>query len=193
MATFPAPWALCGGWAVDAWLGRQTRDHGDVDVSVFVQDQEALFRHLSGWQLVAHDRVEDGTVPAPLWDGRPLVIPGHLHCRLDRGEPLPEGAVLTPEQGFVLDVLLDNRSGDEWLLWDEPRVSTPLVNGVQESPWGLPTVVPEVLLFFKATEPRRRDHLDFAALLPHLGTAQRDWLRDAVSRLGHPWLRRLSA
>jgi hypothetical protein len=46
MSSFPAPWALCGGWAIDAWLGRQTREHGDVDVSVFLQDQRALFEHL---------------------------------------------------------------------------------------------------------------------------------------------------
>ncbi len=26
MSTYRHMWCLCGGWAVDAWLGRQTRD-----------------------------------------------------------------------------------------------------------------------------------------------------------------------
>ncbi len=190
MSSFPAPWALCGGWAVDAWLGHATREHVDVDISVFVQDQQALFDHLAGWQLVAHGPNVDVDTSEP-WDGRPLDFPGHIHGRLDAGEALPDG-VLKPEQGFTLDIQLNERSGDDWILSQQPRISLPLRNGVQQSPWGLPTVVPEVLLFFKASEFRRRDKLDFLALLPQLTQEQRDWLRNAISLVGHRWLSQLS-
>ncbi|MGH2610712.1 MAG: hypothetical protein ACRDHF_16645, partial [Tepidiformaceae bacterium] len=60
------------------------------------------------------------------------------------------------------------------------------------SPWGLPTVVPEVLLAFKARDLRRRDRLDFEALLPRLDQQQHDWLRDAISLMGHPWMSQLA-
>jgi hypothetical protein len=49
-----------------------------------------------------------------------------------------------------------------------------------------------VLLFFKARDLRRRDKLDLAALLPHLTQEQREWLRSAITLLGHPWQRELS-
>ncbi|WP_165970144.1 nucleotidyltransferase domain-containing protein [Nonomuraea terrae] len=52
---FRPAWALCGGWAADAWLGRQTRDHGDVDIAVFHPDQRAIAEHFPGWALVGHD------------------------------------------------------------------------------------------------------------------------------------------
>ncbi|MFB4283322.1 nucleotidyltransferase domain-containing protein [Nonomuraea sp. MTCD27] len=42
---FRPAWFLCGGWAADAWLGRQTRDHCDVDIAVFHPDQHAIFEH----------------------------------------------------------------------------------------------------------------------------------------------------
>jgi hypothetical protein len=189
MSAFRAPWALCGGWAIDAWLGRQTRDHGDVDISVFIQDQRALFDHLAGWQLIAHDPHVTGDTSEP-WDGRRLDLPGHIHGRLDAGEGLPDR--LDGQQGFSLDVQFGDRSGDDWILSSQPRISLPLRKGVQQSPWGLPTVVPEVLLFFKALELRRRDKLDFLTLLPDLTQEQRDWLRSAISLVGHPWLSPLS-
>ena len=52
MSTFPRPWCLCGGWAIDAWLGRTSREHGDVDLSVFTDDCRQLFDHLAGWQMI---------------------------------------------------------------------------------------------------------------------------------------------
>ncbi|MGH7621816.1 MAG: nucleotidyltransferase domain-containing protein, partial [Gemmatimonadaceae bacterium] len=145
MATYPAPWALCGGWAVDAWLGRLTREHGDVDLSVFVHDQRSLFEHLGGWQLVPHVRGNEGE----LWDGRRVLDhPGHIHARIATGEAAPPpGSILTVEEGFFLDIQLDDREGDGWILLREPRITVPLATAIRRSPWGLPTVAPEILLF----------------------------------------------
>ena len=199
MSAFRAPWALCGGWAIDAWLGRQTRDHDDVDLSVFADDQRVLFDHLAGWHLEAHD-LKDTHQP---WDGRHLDLPNHITARLrDDGATTP-GRLETPAK-HSLDIQLGDRSGDDWILSRRPRISLPLRNGIQASPWGLPTVVPEVLLFFKATAyfgieeqmtgGRFQDEPDFLALLPHLTEEQRHWLREAISVVhpDHPWLSQLS-
>lgn len=202
MSTFPAPWALCGGWAVDAWLGGQTRDHLDVDICVFIQDQRALFDHLGGWQLVAHgpNAAVDTNEP---WDGRRLDLPVHIHGRLDKGEALPDG-ILTPQQGFSLDIQFGDRFRRDWILSPRPRIRVPLQEAVQQSPWGLPTVVPEVLLFFKATAyfgieeqmtgGRFQDEPDFLALLPQVAEDQRHWLRESIALLhqDHPWLSQFS-
>lgn len=209
MSPFPAPWALCGGWAVDAWLGRQSRDHGDVDIAVFIQDQRALFEHLPGWQLLAHDPVFDPSAPGKngeWWDGRRrLSHPSHIHARPpELSGPIPKGGLAWAKDGFTLEFQLDDRSDDEWVLSHDPHISLPLRSCVQQSPWGLPTAVPEVLLFFKATAyfgieeqmtgGRYQDEPDFLALLPHLTEKQRRWLREAISlvRPEHPWLSRLA-
>ncbi len=192
MSTYRPKWALCGGWAVDAWLGRETRDHGDIDISVFQDDLSAFFEHMAGWQLVAHDTQVDGGTAEP-WNGRPLVRPAHIHARsLEAGLPLPNRVDNAAGQGFGLDIQIDERSNGDWILRRKPRISLPLPSCVQQSSWGLPTVVPEALLFYKASGLRRRDKLDFLALLPHLTDEQRDWLRNAISLVGHPWLTRLS-
>jgi len=193
MSTYPAPWALCGGWAVDAWLGEESRKHGDVDVIVFQDDHETLFRHLDGWAMVAHHpHVWDGTDER--WDGRRLDVPAHIHCpavyAYDQGR-------IYSEDGFNLDVQVNERAADDWVIGSEPRLAMPLANAVQPSRWGMPAVVPEVLLWYKATgeRTRRRDERDFQALLPGLTAKKRAWLHEAIAvcRPDHAWVSQLSA
>jgi len=194
MAGYPAPWSLCGGWAVDAWLGRVSRDHGDIDISVFVQDQGMLFEHLRGWQLLAHDEAWEPGGGDAWWDGsRRLGFPAHIHARPpERSGAIPKDGIATSEDGFFLDIQIDDRAGDEWILHRDPQISRPLHHAAQASPWAVPVASPDVLLFFKSRDLRRRDKADFEALLPLLMEEQRAWLRESISKLGHPWVTRLS-
>ena len=193
MAGYTRPWCICGGWAVEAWLGGgEMREHGDVDVGVFVHDQRALFEHLRGWQLVAHDRNVPGNT-SELWDGkRQIDLPGHIHGRLHPGDDVPVNLDTPGEQGFGLDIQLNDGSTDEWIVSREPLISVPMARAIAESPWRVPTATPEVLLFYKSRDLRRRDKLDFTRLRPLLSDEQRVWLRWAIERAGHPWLARLS-
>jgi aminoglycoside-2''-adenylyltransferase len=181
LAGFGATWFLCGGWAVDAWLGRQTRDHDDVDIAVFRDDERAIFDHLAGWHLIAHDTPDaDHTDP---WDGRPLKFPAHIHTHF--------------HARFDLEFHLNERSGRDWIFSREPRVAMPLRRSIRRSAWGMPTAVPEVVVFYKAVaykDLRPRDEHDFLALLPHLTEKERRWLWEAVSLVhpGHRWLTQLS-
>jgi hypothetical protein len=38
-------WWVAGGWAIDLFLGRQTRHHADTDVLVLYRDQAEVWRH----------------------------------------------------------------------------------------------------------------------------------------------------
>lgn len=188
MSTFRPWWALCGGWAVDAWIGEQTRDHVDIDIVTFVDDQRAVFEHLSSWNLIAHDAIVDQETTEP-WDGRRLVLPAHVHAHSD-GD-------------LELEVLINERAGEDWVLSAEPAIAVPVSRATARSPWGIPTVVPEILLFYKGTayfgdvemtKRRSHDDVDFETLRDRLARDERTWLRDSISRLypNHPWLERLS-
>ena len=194
MASYPQPWSICGGWAVDAWLGRISRDHGDVDLSVFDVDHQHLFDHLAGWQLIAHNSVLGGEATG-LWDGRRLPVPSHIHARspADAG-PLPDNGVCEPAKGWWLDIQIDAVTDNACVLKREPLIALPMDDAVRMSPWQVPAASPEVLLFFKAALPRRRDWRDFVALLPRLGEQQTSWLRDAIAAAypEHPWIDALS-
>lgn len=198
MSTFTRPWVLCGGWSLDAWLGRQTREHHDLDVSVLLEDQRAIFDHLAGWHLVAHDANVEHDTQEP-WNGRRLEMarPGqpstHIHATrivrstLDRS-PLPEGG------GPNLDILLNEVEADLWIVSRHHGLHLPVANATWESPLGFTMLAPEITLLHKVTEGRKRDERDFDAVLPTLSGERRAWLRGAleVAHPGHPWIVRLS-
>jgi hypothetical protein len=205
LSGFGAAWFLCGGWAADAWLNRRTREHGDVDIAVFHPDQHAIVAHLAGWALVGHDpNVPDDTTQQ--WDGRHLDMPAHVHVPV-LGSPLSTSATLT-HTAFEFEFILVERTGEDWILNPEHGISIGLDHGIQQSPWGLPTAVPEVVLFIKAGGAlttaeveaatrlyRPRDEQDFFALLPTLDATQRHWLHARLSTVlpRHPWLARLGS
>jgi hypothetical protein len=188
LATYGRPWALCGGYAVDAHLGRVTRDHHDVDVAVFHEDQRALFAHLRSHlpsaRLVGHDdAVADDSDET--WDGRALSFPAHVHTR--------------SEGGFEPEFHLNDREGQSWVLRRTPRIARPTDSAIVASPWRVPVVSAEVVLYYKAVPPmwrgappdppRPHDHQDVRALAPLLGASQRAWLSQALAtaRPDHPW------
>jgi hypothetical protein len=135
-----------------------------------------LFVH--GWLLNGHDPTDDdSTTP---WDGRRLTLPAHVHAR---------------GHGLNLDFQLEERDGDEWVFRATPRLALPVAASVASSKWGVPTLVPEVILFYKAQGTiRDHDRADFDLLAPLLDVDARAWLRDAIeaTHVDHPWLKGLA-
>jgi hypothetical protein len=194
---FGAAWFLCGGWAADAWLGRQTRDHDDVDVAVFHHDHAAIVEHLAGWALVAHDpNVADDTTEQ--WHGRQLDRPAHVHVPALAG-PLATSKTLA-HADFEFEFILVDGTDSDWILNADHGIRVPREHGIRLSPWGVPAAAPEIVLFVKAggnlpateaeagTAIRPRDEQDFFALLPVLSAAERLWLRKSLGAVhpGHP-------
>lgn len=181
MRDYPGRWFLSGGWSVDAWLGRHSRDHPDVDIGLFRDDERTVFEFFDGWHMAAHDTPEADHDDQ--WDGHPLGFPAHIHARHN------------DQLGLELDLNFNERSDDRLLLLRDPMLEVPMEDAWSISAWGVPTLAPEIVLWFKAwSEPvRARDEQDLKALLPLLDHRQRDWLSAALAgmRPDHPWLERL--
>lgn len=172
-----ARWSVAGGWAIDLFLGAQTRSHSDLDLAVLRADQWRVRRHLSGfeWRYAVpgqRGRLHDWA------DGKRLEPPIHeVHAQR-----------MTPEPR-ALEILLNEAQGEMWHYRRDPAVTMPLEDVVRRTGHGIPYLVPEVVLLYKAREPAERDNADFAGALPRLEVEQRRWLRRALDRChpGHAW------
>ena len=184
MGTFDRPWFLCGGWSVDAWLGRVTREHVDVDVAVFHDEQTALYEFMADRIPVGHDDNVEGDTKEP-WGGRWLDMPAHIHAS---------------EPGIEWDFQLSERDGTDLLLCRTPRHALPIEHATGMTSWGIPALTPPVIVYYKAVAPtwrqlprdapRAHDVLDFELLQPLLDSSDRAWLAAAVGAIEpeHPWL-----
>jgi hypothetical protein len=182
LAEFGVQWWICGGYAIEAFVGRAFREHEDFDFGIIRDDQLAVQRHLASWDLQAAD--PPGTL-------RPWV-PGEF-----LGELLGEGihtawARRSAGEPWEFQVMFDEAVGAEWVYRRDPRVRRPLDTLTFERD-GLPYLAPEVQLLYKSKGRRPKDEVDFATTTPLLSTEQREWLRAALalSDPQNPWLSRL--
>jgi uncharacterized protein (DUF952 family) len=188
MAGFPRPWWVAGGWALDLFLGRKTRPHADLELSVLATDQASLFAHLRGWDL----RLAAPGASLPRWAGGVIVPPFH-QVWARKGAGTPAGVDEFAADPTMLGFLLEQGGRDRWAFRRHPAVTRPLDQVGARSLDGVPFVRPEIALLYKAKAPRFKDERDFDRALPHLDAAARAWLASSLGQAhpGHPWRARL--
>ena len=172
-------WYVCGGWAIDLYLGRVTRAHKDVDIAIARSRQlEARdYMKARGWSL---EKAVDGELSA--WqDGEFLSPPVHtIWCRNDAHDP-----------DFV--ELLFNEIDDELFRFRrDPTVTLGRGRMSFETPSGVRVLAPEVVLLYKsnAAEEYAEDFRNASGALDAEGRA---WLKGALEKVyaRHPWAEEL--
>jgi hypothetical protein len=173
MKDFGRPWAVAGGWALDLFLGFQTRSHADVDIAIRRADQHKLHPRLAGSQVA---KVVAGQL-LPWATGEFLAAPVHeLHAEWSDGRQLE----------FLLNEF--DRDSLEWVYRRDHRVRRPL-DLVFRNASTTPYLAPEIVLLYKSKAPSPKDEADFNTVLPHLTSEQRAWLAQALGLFesGHRW------
>lgn len=168
------PWYVAGGWAVDLFLGLRTRAHGDIEIGVPAARYPEIRDRLPGY---AFDAVGSGRIWA---DAGPDVLAA-VH----------QTWVRRPGTGdYLLEVFREPHDGDTWICRRDETIRLPHGDIVRRTDDGIPYLVPELVLLFKAKAARPKDQADFDAAVPYLTTAQRATLAGLLARVhpGHRWL-----
>jgi hypothetical protein len=179
LSGFDRPWWICGGWALDLFLGRETRPHDDLDVAVLRRDQLPLFQHLREWDL--HHTTSAHTLEP--WDGRHLALPVHGIWARRSAEP---------SAPWTCEFLLNEERDGEWVFRRNAAVARPL-GEIGDDRNRVPYLRPEIVLLYKARERSPKNDADFAAVRSRLARDARLWLLAALEQCegGHPWIEAL--
>jgi hypothetical protein len=177
-----APWCVVGGWSIDLAIGRQSREHEDLEIAVPLDWFPDVRERLESLGLVLHD-VGSGEV----W-------------RLEPGQDVsPERhqtwAADMAANAWRIDVMRESGDEQTWVYRRDPSLTAPRSQVTGRTAAGIPYLAPAAALFFKAKTPRPKDEADFETALPFLPDRARLWLVEALHRYhpGHAWIARLEA
>jgi hypothetical protein len=178
MQNYPCPWFVSGGWAIDLFLERVTRDHSDIEIGIYRRDQIAVQQFLRGWTLEKVVQTAAGGKWLPWEENEVLELPIH-QGRAKRSRPEPA----------EFELFLNERNETHWISRRHPEITRPADEIVLVSFLGIPILAPEIQLLFKAKQTRAKDQNDFQNTLARLSPIQRHWLADALSRFypSHAW------
>ncbi|MFD3748154.1 nucleotidyltransferase domain-containing protein [Nocardia sp. NPDC058633] len=179
LAACPTPWGIAGGWALDLFAGAVSRAHDDIEITVPRADFPLIAAAFPEYEW---DVVGSGQLwPYPAAATRP-----DLHQTWLR-DPFT-GA-------FHLDVFREPHDGDTWICRRDPTITLPYAELIRTTPTGIPYLIPEVVLLFKAKAHRPKDDADFRRVLPLLPDQRLARLNSWLTQLypDHPWLTRTCA
>ena len=181
-------WAVCGGWAIDLFLGRTTRAHGDLDLSVPEGDREKIIRFMLGKGWLVYEfrgqgllRPLNGDMPSE--PGRNLMCL-QKGCELVSFWPCDAPGLMLHE--WHSDGMRTLNYMEFLFRRQEPFFGRSIGQAVIRVE-DVPCLAPEVVLRWKADQPEREvNRADFAAAFPRLDEEARAWLMNALPP-EHPW------
>jgi len=208
-------YAVCGGFALDMFAGKQLREHGDFDLLFFEEDRQKTLQFLRerDWQLYARF-MEDGKPitnhlfylienPADnkwidvhnVW----AVLPNSYakSYPIERlGEDVFAFNMTEPRLQTLdfIEICFDKRRGGNFIA---KEIALPMERAILSKD-GIPYMSPELVLFLKTPEfyttnayQKPKTEADFGAVMPLLSAESKMWLINAIKTTypdGTPWL-----
>ncbi len=198
----PATWAVCGGFALDLFLGRNIRKHGDIDICVFEKDRNDLCRYMlsqDGWNVY---EFRGGGKVRPLGRNSRSEAGRNLMCVKDGCDlvkfyPSDESDLLWYEffhTGITdlnyLEFLFNTIKDDHFVFGRQTGIKRELSKAILFKN-GIPYLAPEIVLLFKASNSESPEYqLDLDETFPHVSGEQRQWFLQSLNVLypgGHRW------
>ncbi|MDT3722430.1 nucleotidyltransferase domain-containing protein [Pseudomonas oryzihabitans] len=172
------PWCIVGGWALDLWLGEQTRNHEDLEFTILRQDFWAFQQVLYDHELYV---VHDGELTFLPPDQPPTPGVQQLWC-LD-----------TRDLSWRVDMMIEPGTSETWIYKRDHSIRASRTEMVFRDRDGIPYLRPAAILLFKAKHLRGKDVDDFNKVVPKLPGSERAWLRHYLTQLhpDHLWLKEL--
>ncbi|WP_414730981.1 nucleotidyltransferase domain-containing protein [Bacillus sp. FJAT-28004] len=176
MNKFRMPWAIAGGWSIDLYLGKVTRDHSDIEIAILRDHQLAIREYLTGWD---YKKVQGGKIIT--WSENEIL-------------ELPIHETYAEKVTEKIEILLNESDNDWWIYRRDSRIQREMQKTILITANGIPYLSPEITLLFKSKNPEPKDEKDFKNIVNYLDGEQKAWLQTSLKLVytEHPWIESLS-
>lgn len=202
LSHLPATWAVCGGFALDLYLNKNIRRHGDIDICVLEPDRVKVCEYMwgNGWDVYefrgqGYVRPLDNTMRG---EPRRNIMCVKRDCELVRfyDSDVPElkyhEFIHTGITQLNYIEFLFNECNCNSFIFDERRGITREMSKAILSNRGIPYLSPELALLYKASKPDDiRNKRDFDMVYPRMTGEQKRWFSASMDMLypnGHVFM-----
>lgn len=195
------PWAICGGFALDLFLGKDTRMHSDIDICVFEKDREKLFHYMlqNNWLVYEFrgcGKVRPLEIALSSETGRNLMCTNG-ECNLVKFYPCEDEGLLWYEffhtgiKEFNYLEFLFNTTNEDYFVFDKNQEIKREISKAILSHKGIPYLAPEIVLLYKSSRSENKEYqYDFEQTYLHMDDEQKMWFTQSLDVLypnGHIW------
>ena len=195
-------YAICGGFALDLFLGYESRVHGDIDVLALWEDRETIITYMQAkgccvYEMLGGGKVHRITDIRTQEKLRKNIFCCTEDCELVRLYDTEEKDVYWLDFQHTglsklnyIEFLFNEKTENEFVYVRDNRIKRKLESAILQKD-GIPYLSPELCLVFKSTDIEREGYQqDFELAVDKLSQEQRTWFENAMEMLypeGHKW------
>ena len=198
-------YAICGGHAIDLFLGKKTRPHKDLDVVIYWEDRDKIVQHMlnEGWDIYEPcgtqylhkiTKISDQMrVKSNIW----CIKPSNQHYKCTEHENNMFAIDFDNTEQTELDYIefLFNTRVEGYFLFSRNHDVRLKINQSVIHVNNIPCLFPEIVLLYKSNASDDSDYqLDFDNATKEMSLEQLSWLKEALVTMfpdGHKWLNSL--
>ena len=193
-------YAICGGFALDLFTGRDMRIHGDIDVCAFEKGKNAIVQHMvsNGWSIYEFQGQGIVRLVNSIKDcqkGRNLMCL-KSDCEIVKFYPCGKGDGYFLHKFFhtgitdfnYVEFLFNTTNGSSFIF--KGRIKRDLSKAILHRN-DIPYLSPELVLLYKASDFEREWYqFDLEETIIAMNDEQKSWFYSSLDKLypkGHAW------
>ena len=197
-----AEYVVCGGHAIDLFIGQKTRPHKDLDISMFWNDRDQVINYLLRLEWMVFEpigtehlhRISNEVSQQRLRSNIWCILPSNQHYQIVEHDDDMYSVTHDDNEQTELDYIeiLFNRQENGYFLYSRNRDVKRAMDMAILHNHGIPYLAPEIVLLYKSTSPDAFGNQgDFSITIPLLSQNRKNWLLEALKTMypnGHIWL-----
>ncbi|HBL85335.1 MAG: hypothetical protein A2Y17_01970 [Clostridiales bacterium GWF2_38_85] len=196
-------YAICGGFAIDLFLGYNSRKHGDIDILAYWKDRDEIILYMKSIGFDVYEMLGGGKVHRITDIGKQYKSKRNIFCCKADCELVQLSETQEDDIYFInfqhigqsklnfIEFLFNDKSDKHFLYARNHNVKRNLKDVILFNK-NIPYLAPEICLLYKSTDTEREGYQqDYELAIRAMSSEQIEWLNNAISFMnpdGHKWL-----
>ena len=196
-------YAFCGGFAIDLFLGYESRRHGDIDIFAYWQDRDKIIKYMQSMDYEVYEMMGNGKGHHITNIEIQYKVKSNIFCCKGNCE-LVSFSKTDEEDVYLIDFkrigqsklnfiefLFNEKTDLEFTYSRNKNITRNLEDTILYSK-GIPFLAPEICLLYKSTDTERDGYQqDYNLAIKEMNREQIEWFNSALALVnpnGHKWM-----